>query len=56
LTDVLFDGKQEEELGMRFGESDFFISGRTTFEASKTALEERVHQLELGFNNMRQSK
>jgi hypothetical protein len=45
LEDVYFDGPQDKELGMRFGESDFFVSAVTKFEVPKAEMDLRINQL-----------
>jgi hypothetical protein len=45
LEDVYFDGPQEKELGMRFGESEFFVAAATKFEVAKAEMDLRVGQL-----------
>jgi hypothetical protein len=43
LTDVYFDGKEGEELGMRFGESEFVNLGRVQFEVAQAEIVQRAN-------------
>jgi hypothetical protein len=45
LDDVYFDGKEEDELGMRFGESEFVPIDKVHFAVPKGSLDVRIIQL-----------